>query len=316
MRIVFLGTPSFAVASLDALVKAGYNIVGVVTMPDKPANRGQKITFSAVKEYALENKLRLLQPTNLKDPIFLKELKELNADLQIVVAFRMLPKEVYAMPRLGTFNLHASLLPKYRGAAPIHWAVINGEKETGLTTFLLNDKIDEGEILFQEKITIKDKETTGSLHDRMMIEGGKLVVKTTQALEKGNYKTIPQSKIGIIPSLAPKIFKETTLIPWHKKGSEIENFVRGMSPFPCSRAVFFDEKTKFEVFLKVFEVEFSLISHNKKNGLVEVNTKEELIVYCLDGIIKILDLQLSGKKRMKTKDFLKGNRLGSSFIVK
>ncbi|MCK9199365.1 MAG: methionyl-tRNA formyltransferase, partial [Bacilli bacterium] len=194
MRIVFLGTPEFAVASLDALVKQGYNVVGVVTMPDKPANRGHRITYSAVKQYALDNNLRLLQPANLKDKTFLEELKSLEADLQIVVAFRMLPKEVYAMPKMGTFNLHASLLPKYRGAAPIHWAVINGETQTGLTTFLLNDKIDEGEIIFQEKIDILEEETTGELHDRMMIEGGKLVVKTVKAIESGNFSTISQQK--------------------------------------------------------------------------------------------------------------------------
>lgn len=316
MRIVFLGTPEFAVASLDALVKKGYNIVGVVTMPDKPANRGHKISFSAVKQYALDNNLPILQPTNLKSPDFLNELKSLNADLQIVVAFRMLPKQVYAMPPMGTFNLHASLLPKYRGAAPINWAIINGEKETGITTFLLNDKIDEGEILFQEIIPINEEETLGELHDKMMIEGGKLVVKTVEYIKNGNYKTIPQSKTDINPTLAPKIFKETTLIPWHKKGIEIVNFVRGMCPFPGATTVFLNEKTNLELFLKVFKVKFYPISHKKNIGQVDINIKDGFRVYCLDGIIEILDLQQSGKKRMKVDEFLRGNRLDNSLVVK
>lgn len=316
MRIVFLGTPEFAVASLDSLVQKGYNIVGVVTMPDKPANRGHKIVFSAVKNYALENNLKLLQPTNLKDKTFLEELESLKADIQIVVAFRMLPKEVYAMPKHGTFNLHASLLPKYRGAAPIHWAVINGETTTGLTTFLLNDKIDEGEIIFQEEIDILEGETTGQLHDRMMIRGGELVVRTVQAIEKGNLTTISQQKTTVEPSLAPKIFKQTTLIPWDKKGVEIENFVRGMCPFPCATTVFFEEKTNFELFLKVFEVKFHPISHKFNIGKIEVTTRLGLRVYCSDGFVEILDLQQSGKRRMKTEDFLRGIRLEGDFRIK
>ncbi|HBN04286.1 MAG TPA: methionyl-tRNA formyltransferase [Bacteroidales bacterium] len=316
MRIVFLGTPEFAVASLDALVKQGYNVVGVVTMPDKPANRGHRITYSAVKQYALDNNLRLLQPANLKDNAFLEELKSLEADLQIVVAFRMLPKVVYAMPKLGTFNLHGSLLPKYRGAAPIHWAVINGETQTGLTTFLLNDKIDEGEIIFQEKIDILEEETTGELHDRMMIEGGKLVVKTVKAIESGNFSTISQQKTFVEPSLAPKIFKETTLIPWDKKGKEIENFVRGMSPFPCATTVFYDKNSNFELFLKVYKVKFNPFSHKKNIGEIEINTRLGFRVYCLDGFVEILDLQQSGKKRMKVDEFLRGTRLEGNFMIK
>ena len=316
MRIVFLGTPEFAVASLDALVKQRYNIVGVVTMPDKPANRGHRITYSAVKQYALDNNLRLLQPTNLKDKTFLEELKSLEADLQIVVAFRMLPKEVYAMPKMGTFNLHASLLPKYRGAAPIHWAVINGETQTGLTTFLLNDKIDEGEIIFQENIEIFENETTGELHDRMMVEGGKLVVRTVDAIEKGKISTISQHKTLVQPSLAPKIFKETTLIPWDKKGKEIENFVRGMCPFPCATTVFCDGNSNLEHFLKVYKVKFHLFSHKKNIGEIEINTRLGFRVYCLDGFVEILDLQQSGKKRMKVDEFLRGTRLEGDFMIK
>lgn len=316
MRIIFFGTPDFAVASLDSLINNGYNVVGVVTMADKPSNRGQKITFSAVKNYALEHNLRLLQPTNLKEQSFLEELSSLKADLQIVVAFRMLPKLIYAMPKLGTFNLHGSLLPKYRGAAPIHWAIINGEKETGLTTFLLNDKIDQGEIIFQQRIKIGETETTGELHDRMMIEGGKLVIKTVEALKIGNFKTIAQDNLETNPSFAPKIFKETTLIPWQKKGKEIVNFVRGMCPIPCATTVFFNEISQSDLFLKVFSVEFIEISHNNKIGSVEVNTRDGFRVYCCDGIIKILDLQQSGKKRMKVDEFLKGNRLESSFVAK
>lgn len=316
MRIVFLGTPEFAVASLDALIKHGYNVVGVVTMPDKPANRGHKITYSAVKQYALDNNLNLLQPTNLKDKTFLEELKSLDADLQIVVAFRMLPKEVYAMPKMGTFNLHASLLPKYRGAAPIHWAVINGETQTGLTTFLLNDKIDEGEIIFQKNIEIFEEETTGELHDRMMIEGGKLVVRTVDAIEKGNFSAISQQKTLVQPSLAPKIFKETTLIPWGKKGKEIENFVRGMCPFPCATTVFCDGNSNLEHFLKVYKVKFHLFSHKKNIGEIEINTRLGFRVYCLDGFVEILDLQQSGKKRMKVDEFLRGTRLEGDFMIK
>lgn len=316
MRIVFLGTPEFAVASLDALVKQGYNVVGVVTMPDKPANRGHRITYSAVKQYALDNNLRLLQPANLKDKTFLEELKSLEADLQIVVAFRMLPKEVYAMPKMGTFNLHASLLPKYRGAAPIHWAVINGETQTGLTTFLLNDKIDEGEIIFQENIEIFENETTGELHDRMMIEGGKLVVRTVDAIEKGNISTISQHKTLVQPSLAPKIYKETTLIPWDKKGKEIENFVRGMCPFPCATTVFCDGNSNLEHFLKVYKVKFNPFSHKKNIGEIEINTRLGFRVYCFDGFVEILDLQQSGKKRMKVDEFLRGTRLEGDFMIK
>ncbi len=316
MRIVFFGTPDFAVASLDAVVQNSFNVVGVVTMPDKPANRGQKLTFSAVKKYALENNLRLLQPVNLKDELFLEELRLLNADLQIVVAFRMLPKEVYAMPKHGTFNLHASLLPKYRGAAPIHWAIINGETTTGLTTFLLNDKIDEGEIIFQDSIDIKEDETTGELHDRMMIKGGELVVKTVKAIEKGNLQTIPQKEISIKPSLAPKIFKSTTIIPWDKKGKEIENFVRGMSPFPCATTTFFDKNSDFELFLKVFAVKFHPFLHKKNIGEIDINVRLGIRVYCSDGFIEILDLQQSGKRRMKVEEFLRGIRMEGNFVTK
>lgn len=316
MRIVFLGTPEFAVASLDALVKQGYDIVGVVTMPDKPANRGHRITYSAVKQYALDNNLRLLQPANLKDEAFLEELKSLEADLQIVVAFRMLPKVVYAMPELGTFNLHGSLLPKYRGAAPIHWAVINGETQTGLTTFLLNDKIDEGEIIFQEKIDIFEEETTGELRDRMMIEGGKLVVKTVKAIESGDFTTVSQKNTDVEPTLAPKIFKETTLIPWDKKGKEIENFVRGMCPFPCATTVFFDKNSNSEHFLKIYKVKFNPFSHKFNIGKIDINTRHGFRVFCSDGFVEILDLQQSGKKRMKVEDFLNGTRLEGDFMIK
>ncbi len=316
MRIVFFGTPDFAVTCLDFLVKNGHNVVGVVTMPDKPSNRGHKINFSAVKQYALDNKLPLLQPANLKDPIFLEDLRALKADLNIVVAFRMLPKDVYAMPPMGSFNLHGSLLPKYRGAAPIHWAVINGEKETGLTTFLLNEKIDEGEIMFQQKIQIGENETTGELHDRMKVKGGELILKTLEALKNGDIKTICQTKIEVKPSLAPKIYKDTTLIPWHKTGREIVDFVRGMCPYPSATTIFFNEKTQTDLFLKVYGVEFVEFTHDKNIGSVEVNIRDGFRVYCQDGYIKILDFQLSGKKRMSTDEFLRGNRLDSNFVVK
>ncbi|MBP1629462.1 MAG: methionyl-tRNA formyltransferase [Bacteroidetes bacterium] len=315
LRIVFFGTPDFAVASLEALVDGGYNVVGVVTATDKPAGRGHKIMYSAVKEYALKKNLRLLQPEKLKSQEFIEELQSLNADLQIVVAFRMMPKEVYSMPRLGTFNLHGSLLPKYRGAAPIHWAVINGEKETGITTFLLNDKIDEGEIIFQHKISISNEETTGELYERMMKEGGKLVIETVEAIARNSYTPIPQTNLDKKPCLAPKIYKETTYIPWHKNGAEIVNFIRGMCPFPCANTIFIGQKTALELSFKVYKAQFYQINHNKKIGLVEMNIKDGIRVFCKDGFVQLIDIQLSGKKRMLANDFLRGVKIEDIYQV-
>lgn len=316
MRIVFFGSPDFAVCSLDALLQNGFNVVGVVTATDKQANRGHKICTSAVKDYAVEHNIPLLQPQNMKSTEFLSQLRELKADLQIVVAFRMMPKVVYAMPKYGTFNLHGSLLPRYRGAAPINWAIINGETKTGVTTFLLNDKIDEGQIIYQEEIQIEENDNFGSLHDKMMKIGASLVVKTVKAIENGNIKTIPQSEIKLIPCLAPKIYSDTTQIDWKKQGKDIVNFVRGLSPMPCAKTVFVDEKGNEEMFLKVFEVEFVPFLHKKDIGSVQIDNKVGIQVFCSDGFIKIIDLQQSGKKRMNVFDFLRGLKMFENFVAR
>src|SRR5471030_1888958 len=246
MRIVFMGTPEFAVASLDALVKAGLEVVGVITAPDKPAGRGQKLSESAVKQYAVANGLKVLQPEKLKNPEFLEELKSLKADLQVVVAFRMLPEVVWNMPPRGTLNLHASLLPQYRGAAPINWAIINGEKESGVTTFFLKHEIDTGDILFTEKVTLNGHETAGELHDRLMNKGAGLLVKTVKGVESGRYSEHPQSQLieGAELKHAPKIFKEDCLIDWNNTAENIYNKIRGLSPSPTAYTVFNDKILK------------------------------------------------------------------------
>ncbi|MDR0971713.1 MAG: methionyl-tRNA formyltransferase [Bacteroidales bacterium] len=316
MKVVFFGTTDFAAFCLNAVVENGYNVVGVVTTEDKPANRGHKIAYSPVKQYALENNLFLLQPNKLKDEDFLNRLSLLEADIQIVVAFRMLPKEVYSMPKKGTFNLHASLLPKYRGAAPINWAIINGDKTTGLTTFFLNDRIDEGEIIFQQEITIESNERFGQLYNRMMIRGGELVVKTLKAIENNSYKVISQKDIQQSYSTAPKIYKDMTYINWENSGKNIENFVRGLSPNPCARAIFYDKITKNELILKIFEVKFTKKTHKKNIGDITINKEEGFVIYCLDGIVEIIELQQSGKKPMSVLDFLRGNRIEDNLVIK
>jgi methionyl-tRNA formyltransferase len=301
MRIVFLGTPEFAVASLDALLKANMNVVGVVTAPDRPAGRGLKLSESAVKKFAVEKGLHVLQPEKLKSPEFIDQLKTLNADLQVVVAFRMLPEVVWNMPPLGTISLHASLLPNYRGAAPINWAVINGEKETGVTTFKLQHAIDTGNILLQEKLSIGDEETAGELHDRMMKVGADLLVKTVQGLEAGTLKEIPQSYISdeILPH-APKIFTETASIEWNKSVNEIHNLIRGLSPYPGAFADFNGKMIK--IYSATKEQETPTI----KQGDFLTDKKTYLKFAASDGYINVKELQLEGKKKMLVADFLRG----------
>ncbi|MGE0568792.1 MAG: methionyl-tRNA formyltransferase [Bacteroidia bacterium] len=315
-KIVFLGTPDFAVASLDALINAGHEICAVVTAVDKPAGRGQKIQTSAVKEYALSKGLKVLQPGNLKDESFLNELKSFKHDLQIVVAFRMLPKSVWSLPPMGTFNVHASLLPKYRGAAPINWAIINGEKESGVTVFKLSHQIDTGEMLLQEKVLIDDNMNAGQLHDILMSKGADLIVKALSVLSEENRienRLIPQDESLV--THAPKLYKETCRINWNESQKNIHNLVRGLSPYPTAFTLInFGEQ---EIVLKVFASE--LILSNSSNfipGTIITDNKSFIHVHCNDGLLALLDLQLQGKKRMNTKDFLNGFKFEKEYFLK
>ena len=300
MRIIFFGTPEFAVESLKALVDAKFDVVAVVTAPDKPAGRGQHLQPSPVKIFAETCGLAVLQPIKLKDPSFLEELRLYNADLQIIVAFRMLPEQVWNMPRLGTFNLHASLLPNYRGAAPIHWAIINGERETGVTTFFLQHEIDTGDLLFQEKEAISESDTTGELYDRLMKKGAKLVVKTTQAIIDGSIH--PQAQIETKElRIAPKLTKETGLVHWSKDGQSIVNLIRGMNPFPGAHTVFQGKHCK------ISSVRFHPeIIADLGIGVWDTDQKTFLRVGCADGYIEILTWQMEGKKKMEIAEFLRG----------
>jgi len=304
IRIVFMGTPEFAVASLNALVNAGCNIIAVITAPDKPAGRGMELQQSAVKKYAVEKGLPVLQPEKLKNPEFLAQLKSLNADLQIVVAFRMLPEVVWNMPPMGTINVHGSLLPKYRGAAPINWAIINGEKETGVTTFKLKHEIDTGDILLQEKIVIRDDETAGELHDEMKVVGAKLLVTTVDGLATNTIKETPQqlptSNLQPLPH-ASKIFTATCEIDWNKTVEEVYNLIRGLSPYPAA-FTFLDGKK-----LKIFSAEKEN-STPKTPGVFETDKKTFLKFTCADGYISVKEIQLEGKKKMTIEDFLRGYR--------
>jgi methionyl-tRNA formyltransferase len=308
-RIVFMGTPPFAVASLDALVKAGFSIVSVVTAPDKPAGRGLQLQQSAVKKYALENNLPVLQPTKLKDPEFVEALKVLDARLFVVVAFRMLPEIVWDMPPMGTINVHGSLLPSYRGAAPINWAVINGEKETGVTTFKLKAAIDTGNILLQDKLPISESDNAGTIHDKMMVLGANLLVTTLTGLI--NNTLVEKDQEAIIsedPSLlkhAPKIFTETCTIDWVQDATSIYNLIRGLSPFPGALTKLDDK------ILKIFESSKEICSHANKIGSVSTDSKTYLKFACTDGYIHVLDLQLESKKRMKVADFLRGYKINT-----
>ena len=308
-----MGTPEFAVASLDILIKNNYNIVGVVTVPDKPAGRGQVLQQSAIKKYALENNLKLMQPEKLKDENFIKELKSLNADLQIVVAFRMLPETVWNMPPLGTFNLHGSLLPKYRGAAPINWAIINGDKESGVTTFKLKHEIDTGNILFREKTEIKDEDTAGDLHDKLKIIGANLVLKTVKEIENSqiNHTELKfLSQNDSEATHASKISKETCKINWSLPIEKIHNLIRGLSPYPAAFCLIKNESGGEQV-LKIFKTKIEIISHNKTNGFL-IADKNTLKVYCAGGVLEIMELQLEGKKRMPTNEFLKGFKINEN----
>ncbi len=300
LRIVFMGTPEFAVASLAALVNTSCHIVGVITAPDKPKGRGRQLMTSAIKEYALEHNLPVLQPTNLKDKSFLDELKKLKATLQIVVAFRMLPEAVWAMPPLGTFNLHGSLLPQYRGAAPINWAIINGEKETGVTTFFLKQKIDTGNIILQAKEPITKEDNVGSLYKRLMMLGAKTVVKTVKLIADNKVTTLAQKEITPLKP-APKLFKETCEINWNLPATHVYNFIRGLSPYPAAWCVL--NNTTFKIFkAKVDSTTFAF-------GKIDSDGKSYIRVGCASGSILLEELQAQGKKRMKVEDYLRGNTI-------
>ena len=298
-----MGTPDFAVASLSALLDADFEIVGVITAPDKPAGRGQKISESAVKRFAVEKGLKVLQPVKLKDSDFLNELKSLNADIQVVVAFRMLPELVWDMPPKGTINLHASLLPQYRGAAPINWAIINGEKRSGVSTFFLKQEIDTGDLLFAEEVDIEDDDTAGDLHDKLMEIGAGLLVKTLKAIEAGKYTEIPQHTLQENElKKAPKIFREDCVINWDRPVKEVFNLIRGLSPYPAAFSHLQDKTLKI----------YSAIAEEKlitgKPGEIFTDNKTYLKFACRDGLISVLELQLEGKKRMKVDEFLRGVR--------
>ena len=306
MKTVFLGTPEFAAYSLKQLLDAGVEISAVVTMPDKPAGRGHKMLQSPVKQLAVERGLHLMQPVNLKDPAFVEELRSINADLFIVIAFRMLPEIVWSMPRLGTFNLHASLLPRYRGAAPINWAVINGDTETGVTTFFLKHEIDTGDIIAQERIEIAPEDNVGTVHDRLMELGAKLTLKTLRDIETGQLTTIQQDKLtgSISPTPAPKIFKGTCRIDWNRTATDVHNLVRGLSPYPAAW-------TTVEGLgdLKIFETQPLAAAGATIPGRINIySTNGILTIDCSDAPLQIISLQPQGKRRMATADFLRGVR--------
>jgi len=310
MRIIFMGTPEFAVASLDILLQNNYDVVAVVTVPDKPAGRGQQLQQSAVKKYALEKGLTILQPEKLKDEAFINELKELKADLQIVVAFRMLPEVVWNMPPLGTYNLHGSLLPKYRGAAPINWAVINGETESGVTSFKLKHEIDTGNMLFQEKVPISKTTTAGELHDTLMKVGAEVILKTVKAIESGNYELKPQDDSQSIH--APKLFKDTCKINWNNPAEKIYNLIRGLSPYPAAFTEFVDKNNQ-TLGVKIFISEIEETLHTHYVGDVKSDGKTFLKVACNNGFINIKELQMAGKKRMLVEEFLRGFKIEDGF---
>jgi methionyl-tRNA formyltransferase len=308
LKIVFLGTPQFAVPSLEILLKNNYSIAAVVTAPDQPSGRGLQMNAPAIKKVAMEHHLKVLQPEKLKDKGFLNELKKLNADLQIVVAFRMMPEELWSMPRLGTFNLHASLLPQYRGAAPINRAIMNGEKETGVTTFFLKHEIDTGDILFRESVMIGENETAGELHDHLMLKGAELVLKTVQAIEQNNYKEIPQSVLVTSNETlkkAPKIFKEDCKINWNQSIENIHNHIRGLSTYPTAFTQLLSPE-KEVIPVKIFKAEKKYTANHVMPGEIETDSKTYLRIAGADGFLNILELQLPGKKRHSIADLLRG----------
>ncbi len=308
LRIVYMGTPEFAVAPLNALIESGCNVVGVVTNPDKPAGRGQKIQESAVKKYALEKGLPILQPEKFRNENFLAELKALNADLQVVVAFKMLPEMVWNMPKYGTLNLHASLLPHYRGAAPINWAIMNGDKESGVSTFLLQKEIDTGNVIFQEKVSIGENDNLEILHDKLMEIGSQLVVKTVRAIEAGDYPQIPQEDLiteGEILKVAPKIFKDDCKINWSATIDKIHNHIRGLSPYPAAWTELIDANDK-KVALKVYSAFKEIAEHSHPTGSLISDKKTYLKVAVDGGFINLTTIQMAGKKKMDIGDFLRG----------
>lgn len=304
MKIIFMGTPDFAVASLAALLNANFDVVGVVTAPDKPAGRGQKINESAVKKFAIENNLKVLQPEKLKNPEFIEELKSLNADLQVVVAFRMLPEIVWNMPKRGTINLHGSLLPQYRGAAPINWAIINGEKESGVTTFFLKQDIDTGDVLFSDKVEIDEEMTAGDLHDALMEKGAELLVKTIKAIEKNDYQEISQESFNEENlKHAPKIFKEDCKINWNQENEVVYNMIRGLSPYPAAFTNFLDKG------LKIYKAAKEDVEPGISAGAFLSDNKTYLKFATKNGFISLTEIQQEGKKKMEIGDFLRGIRL-------
>ena len=317
LRIIFLGTPEFAVESLKALVENNYNIVGVITSADQPAGRGLKLKESAVKQFAVQHNLKVLQPLKLNDPLFLEEVKNLNADLQIVVAFRMMPVALWSMPQLGTFNLHASLLPQYRGAAPINRAIMNGETETGVTTFFLKHEIDTGNILFSDKVSIDESETAGQLHDKLKAIGAGLVLKTVAAIENGSYTEIPQQESSSNNEplkTAPKIYKEDCKIDWAKSAIEIYNQIRGLSPYP---AAFFTIKfpNEKEEIIKVYKADKVIDMTSVFTGEILSDDKKFFTIPCNGGYIKMEELQIAGKKKMNVEEFLRGHKVDKCTIA-
>lgn len=311
LRIVFMGTPDFAVGILDKIITSGYHVAAVITAPDKPAGRGQKVSISAVKAYAIDKKLPLLQPTNLKDEQFLAELASYNANLQVVVAFRMLPEAVWKMPKYGTFNLHASLLPQYRGAAPINWALINGEKETGVTTFFIDDKIDTGAIILNKTTPIHPDENAGKLHDRLQSIGSEVVIETLECIAQGNVTTTLQTETAVLKT-AYKLNKDNCKINWENSGLNIHNHIRGLSPYPAAWTFIKDGENEWNV--KIYEATFRSETHTLP--LYQIyTTKKEISVTIKDGFIDIVSLQFPGKKRMQTHELLNGIQLSANAFV-
>ncbi|MBA7514641.1 Methionyl-tRNA formyltransferase [subsurface metagenome] len=317
LRIVFMGTPGFAVESLKALIDSGQNVIAVITAPDKPAGRGKQMQSSPVKNFAIQSGVKtILQPSNLKSPEFIEELKSLRADLQLVVAFRMLPEVVWTMPRKGTVNLHASLLPDYRGAAPINWAIINGEKETGVTTFFIEKEIDTGKIIYREKVPIGPDKTAGELHDELMIAGANLLVKTVEAITNETCPAVPQEEYRKDSRLhpAPKIFKENCQIKWENKASKIHDFIRGLSPYPASWTEMTDGNTITS--MKIFKSGIELADHDHETGTMLTDNNQYMKVAVKDGYIHILRLQVAGKKQLDIKEFLRGFKKADRYKIR
>lgn len=302
LRIVFMGTPDFAVHTLKTIVEAGHNVVGVITAPDKPAGRGRKLQESAVKKYAVEQNLKVLQPTNLKAEEFLKELRSLEANLQVVVAFRMLPEVVWKMPEYGTFNLHASLLPQYRGAAPINWAIINGETETGVSTFFIDEKIDTGEMIMQEKVAIQSNENAGSLHDKLMYTGAQLVLDTLKAIKEGDVNTTSQKEAADLKP-AYKFTRENTRVDWNESLDSVYNFVRGLSPYPTAWTML--KNGNEEVMLKIYDSEPETVRHEEPIGRL-IQDGKTVKISLKNGFLVLKEIQLPGKRKMAVKDLLNG----------